>query len=66
MILTYTLISLIGILSYVYNRGLEEQQKQTEQWRRELNALIQREIRREDEEDRSYQEQDNEQDKDKD
>ena len=50
----------------MYHRGLEEQRKQTEQWRRELNALIQREIRREDEEDRSYQEQDNERDKDKD
>jgi len=66
MILTYTLISLIGILSYVYHRGLEEQRKQTEQWRRELNALIQREIRREDEEDRRYKDKNNERDKDKD
>lgn len=66
MILTYSIIILMGICSYVYHRGLEEQQKQTEQWQRELNALIQREIRREDEEDRRYKDKNNERHKDKD
>ena len=32
----------------------------TEQWQRELNALIEREKHREDEEDRQYQDKDNE------
>ena len=53
-------VAIIGIVSYVYNRGLEEQQKQTELWQRELIALIEREQRREDEEDRKYKDKDNE------
>ena len=53
-------VAIIGILSYLYNRGLEEQQKQTELWQRELIALIEREQRREDEEDRKYKDKDNE------
>jgi len=53
-------VAIIGIVSYVYNRGLEEQQKQTELWQRELIALIEREQRREDEEDRNYKDKDNE------
>ena len=54
-------VAIIGIVSYVYNRGLEEQQKQTELWQRELIALIEREQRREDEEDRKHKDKDNEQ-----
>ena len=50
----------VAAVSYLYNRGLEEQNKQTELWQRELDALIQREIRKEDEEDRSYKDKDNE------
>ena len=50
----------VAAVSYLYNRGLEEQNKQTELWQREIDALIQREIRKEDEEDRSYKEEDNE------
>ena len=53
-------VAIIGIVSYVYNRGLEEQRKQTELWQRELIALIEREQRREDEEDRNYKDKDNE------
>ena len=53
-------VAIIGILSYLYNRGLEEQTKQTELWQRELIALIEREQRREDEEDRKYKDKDNE------
>ena len=53
-------VAIIGIVSYLYNRGLEEQQKQTELWQRELIALIEREQRREDEEDRKYKDKDNE------
>ena len=52
--------AIIGIVSYLYNRGLEEQRKQTELWQRELIALIEREQRREDEEDRKYKDKDNE------
>ena len=54
-------VAIIGIVSYVYNRGLEEQQKQTELWQRELYANIEREKRREDEEDRKHKDKDNEQ-----
>ena len=58
--ITIWTLAIIGIVSYVYNRGLEEQQKQTELWQRELIALIEREQRREDEEDRKYKDKDNE------
>ena len=51
---------LVAAVSYLYNRGLEEQNKQTELWQRELIALIEREQRREDEEDRKYKDKDNE------
>lgn len=51
---------LIAAVSYLYNRGLEEQEKQTELWQREMNALIEREKRKEDEEDRRYKDKDNE------
>ena len=54
-------VAIIGIVSYLYNRGLEEQIKQTELWQRELIALIEREQRREDEEDRKHKDKDNEQ-----
>jgi len=54
-------VAIIGILSYVYNRGLEEMKKNTKQWQRELYANIEREKRREDEEDRNYKDKDNEQ-----
>ena len=54
------LAAIIGVLSYFYNRGLEEMYQNTEQWQRELNALIEREKHREDEEDRQYQDKDNE------
>ena len=59
--ITIWTLAIIGIVSYLYNRGLEEQQKQTELWQRELIALIEREQRREDEEDRNYKDKDNEQ-----
>jgi len=39
---------------------LREQANNTEQWQRELNALIEREKRKEDEEDRRYKDKDNE------
>lgn len=55
------MVAIIGILSYVYNRGLEEMKKNTKQWQRELYANIEREKRREDEEDRNYKDKDNEQ-----
>ena len=58
--ITIWTLAIIGIMSYLYNRGLEEQQKQTELWQRELIALIEREQRREDEEDRKYKDKDNE------
>lgn len=51
---------LAAVVSYCFNRGLEEQEKQTELWQRELNALIEREKRKEDEEDRRYKDKDNE------
>lgn len=51
---------LIAAVSYLYNRGLEEQEKQSELWQREMNALIEREKRKEDEEDRRYKDKDNE------
>ena len=54
-------VAIIGVLSYVYNRGLEEMKKNTKQWQRELYANIEREKRREDEEDRNYKDKDNEQ-----
>ena len=53
-------VAIIGVLSYVYNRGLEEMKKNTKQWQRELYANIEREKRREDEEDRNYKDKDNE------
>ena len=53
-------VAIIGILSYVYNRGLEEMKKNTKQWQRELYANIEREKRREDEEDRKHKDKDNE------
>lgn len=49
-----------GAISYFYNVGLREQANNTEQWQRELNALIEREKRKEDEEDRRYKDKDNE------
>lgn len=51
---------LIAAVSYLYNRGLEEQEKQSKLWQREMNALIEREKRKEDEEDRRYKDKDNE------
>jgi len=54
-------VAIIVVLSYVYNRGLEEMKKNTKQWQRELYANIEREKRREDEEDRNYKDKDNEQ-----
>ena len=47
-------------VSYLYEKGLEQQERQTELWQRELDALIKREQRREDEEDRKYKDKDNE------
>ena len=58
--ITIWTLAIIGIVSYLYNRGLEEQAKQTELWQRELYANIEREKRREDEEDRKYKDKDNE------
>jgi predicted secreted protein len=47
-------------VSYLYEKGLEQQERQTKLWQRELHALIKREQRREDEEDRKYKDKDNE------
>ena len=47
-------------VSYLYGKGLEQQERQTKLWQRELHALIKREQRREDEEDRKYKDKDNE------
>ena len=58
--ITIWTLAIIGIVSYLYNRGLEEQTKQTELWQRELYANIEREKRREDEEDRKHKDKDNE------
>ena len=58
--ITILTAAIVGAISYFFNRGLEEREKLTEQWLRELHASIEREKRREDEEDRRYEEKDNE------
>jgi|DEB0MinimDraft_3_1074331.scaffolds.fasta_scaffold08213_3 predicted secreted protein len=58
--ITITTAMIAGAISYFYNVGLREQANNTEQWQRELNALIEREKRKEDEEDRRYKDKDNE------
>ena len=58
--ITILTTAIVGAISYFYNKGLEERERLTEQWLRELHASIEREKRREDEEDRRYKEKDNE------
>ena len=58
--ITILTTAIVGAISYFYNKGLEERERLTEQWLRELHASIEREKRREDEEDRRYEEKDNE------
>jgi hypothetical protein len=58
--ITIITVAIIGIVSYIYNRGLEEMTNNTKQWQREVDAFNKREQHKEDEEDRNYKEQDNE------
>ena len=58
--ITITTAMIAGAISYFYNVGLREQANNTEQWQRELNALIEGEKGKEDEEDRRYKDKDNE------
>ena len=52
--------AIVGIVSYIYNKGLEEMTNNTKQWQREVDAFNLREQRKEDEEDRNYKDNDNE------
>jgi hypothetical protein len=58
--ITITTAAIVGIVSYIYNKGLEEMINNTKQWQREVDAFNQREQRKEDEEDRNYKDSDNE------
>jgi hypothetical protein len=52
--ITIITAAIVGIVSYIYNKGLEEMINNTKQWQREVDAFNQREQRKEDEEDRNY------------
>ena len=58
--ITIITAAIVGIVSYIYNKGLEEMINNTKQWQREVDAFNQREQRKEDEEDRNYKDIDNE------
>lgn len=58
--ITITTVAIVGIISYIYNKGLEEMINNTKQWQREVDAFNLREQRKEDEEDRHYKDQNNE------
>lgn len=58
--ITIITTAIVGIVSYIYNKGLEEMINNTKQWQREVDAFNQREQRKEDEEDRNYKDKDNE------
>ena len=58
--ITILTAAIVGIVSYIYNKGLEEMINNTKQWQREVDAFNQREQRKEDEEDRNYKDKDNE------
>jgi hypothetical protein len=58
--ITIITAAIVGIVSYIYNKGLEEMINNTKQWQREVDAFNQREQRKEDEEDRNYKDSDNE------
>ena len=58
--ITIITAAIVGIVSYIYNKGLEEMINNTTQWKREVDAFNQREQRKEDEEDRNYKDKDNE------
>jgi hypothetical protein len=58
--ITILTAAIVGIVSYIYNKGLEEMINNTKQWQREVDAFNQREQRKEDEEDRNYKDNDNE------
>ena len=58
--ITIITAAILGIVSYIYNKGLEEMINNTKQWQREVDAFNQREQHKEDEEDRNYKDSDNE------
>jgi uncharacterized membrane protein (DUF106 family) len=58
--ITIITAAIVGIVSYIYNKGLEEMINNTKQWQREVDAFNQREQRKEDEEDRKHKDKDNE------
>ena len=58
--ITIITAAIVGIVSYIYNKGLEEMINNTKQWQREVDAFNSREQRKEDEEDRNYKDKDNE------
>lgn len=58
--ITILTAAIVGIVSYIYNKGLEEMINNTKQWQREVDAFNSREQRKEDEEDRHYKDIDNE------
>ena len=58
--ITILTAAIVGIVSYIYNKGLEEMINNTKQWQREVDAFNLREQRKEDEEDRNYKDSDNE------
>jgi hypothetical protein len=58
--ITIITAAIVGIVSYIYNKGLEEMINNTKQWQREVDAFNQREQHKEDEEDRNYKDNDNE------
>jgi hypothetical protein len=58
--ITIITAAIVGIVSYIYNKGLEEMINNTTQWQREVDAFNLREQRKEDEEDRNYKDSDNE------
>jgi hypothetical protein len=58
--ITIITAAIVGIVSYIYNKGLEEMINNTKQWQREVDAFNLREQRKEDEEDRKHKDKDNE------
>ena len=58
--ITIITAAIVGIVSYIYNKGLEEMINNTKQWQREVDAFNKREQHKEDEEDRNYKDIDNE------
>lgn len=58
--ITIITVAIVGIISYIYNKGLEEMINNTKQWQREVDAFNLREQRKEDEEDRHYKDSNNE------